>query len=376
MFAIGRQTLARRILLGTVPVTLAVIAILTLSNYWAAKRQILEGVDRETHIIARQAGSELGTFFSQRRHETADLSELPILRDYIKYRDYGLLEEAETYRREIILYFDRFAAKERVYSRIAFLDLQAREWAAVPGDAAAPSPRGFHPQLSASPKRGEVSDSGLGTGQGKAIDYWAGVFGDNGRLRGYIVLTCDLSSLRRLLEGMRVGREGRAVLLDSQDRELLVDRSPLAHPMVAEAPISGTPWRVRLTAKPEEFLAPLRNVQRWSLVAMVLAGLLLTVWIARWSLGLSRPIEEMALGTRHIAGGDLDFRFSPPPIEELKIAAGHREGALLRPRRALLGRPPERRDRGPLHPGSRGRQPLRGHLPEEAHPLGRDRHPE
>ncbi|MFH1725416.1 MAG: hypothetical protein ABII00_12465, partial [Elusimicrobiota bacterium] len=51
----GTISLARKIVYSIIPVALGMVVVLAVSNYMAAKRQILSGVDREIGILAGQA---------------------------------------------------------------------------------------------------------------------------------------------------------------------------------------------------------------------------------------------------------------------------------------------------------------------------------
>ena len=161
-------------------------------------------------------------------------------------------------------------------------------------------------------------DSGLPLGASRAMEWSVGVFDDEGRLRGSVALDCDMRHARFLLDRFRVGGEGRAFLLDEQNREVLSERTPFEDSLEAEARLPGTPWRVRLNARKKEFLSPLRRVQRWTALLSLTCSALILLWIGYWIREAARPIEAMAEATERIAAGDLDFRFIAPDIRELR----------------------------------------------------------
>ena len=125
--------------------------------------------------------------------------------------------------------------------------------------------------------------------------------------------------MRRILESFRSGEQGRALLVGAENSELLFSGAVFPSAMTGSAAIPGTPWRVTLEAKPEEFLAPLRKVGNWTLAfSLFILGLML-FWVGYLVRQAAQPIADMADGARRIAAGDLDFRFIAPPVSELRV---------------------------------------------------------
>ncbi|MFH1726247.1 MAG: ATP-binding protein, partial [Elusimicrobiota bacterium] len=310
---------ARKIVYSIIPVALGMVVVLAVSNYMAAKRQILSGVDREIGILAGQAAGNLAAFFGQRRDDALMLAESPVLHDYLKYLDYDLQEEAEAYRKQLGEYYSQFASKKGVYSRVAYCEASGREVAAgMPRGPAGLRAR-CGPWSRSVPPAGKVLDTGVPASGGRPMRYQVGVYDDQGRARGSIALSCDPANVRSLLDQVRIGEKGRALLADAQGRELLASRPAFPDAVYGEAAVPGSGLRVRLEAEPKEFLAPLRAVQRWTVLAALGAVTLILLWIGYLARKATRPIADMAEGTRKIAAGDLDFRFDPPAIRELRV---------------------------------------------------------
>ncbi len=312
----GPPTFVRTVIVGLLPVVLTLFLLLGLANYLTARRQILEGVQLELDTIAAQGGDDLAAFFARRREDAIYLADASLIRDYQKNKDYGLTQEAEAYRDELSRYLSRFAARAEIYSRVAYVDAGGRELAAgtPQGPGALRSGR-LLPPGKALP--GQVRHSGF-AGDRSSIDFTIGVFDEGERQRGSLMLTCDLRPVMRLLNAVQVGREGRAFLIDSRGRELLGARPSFGGGMTAEAAVGGTPWRIRLLAKPGEFLAPLARVQRWTFLFSLLACALVVLWIGLWVRSAVLPLRRLAEGTRRFAAGDLDFQFELPAIHELR----------------------------------------------------------
>lgn len=304
-----------------VPVILGLIGLLGLSNYYAARRQILAGVEREIQILTAQAAARLEAFFEARREDALALAQLPLLRDHLANLDYGLKQEAEEYRQELTLHLSEFSKKVGVYRTAAFVDPQGRERAVgSPEGPLKPSTMPPSAVLGTLPP-GQARDSGIPPGYPQTILYSAGVWDGQSKFRGNIVLICELDHVRTLLDTLRVGTHGQTLLVDAAGESLLGRSLPLTHRIFREAEIPGTPWRVRLLAKPDEFLGPLRHVQQSIAVLSLLAGLAALLWTQLKIRKTTRPIEKMAEGTQKIAAGELDYRFETPAIRELKTLA-------------------------------------------------------
>jgi len=317
--AAGDISLSSRILRRIIPLTLSSILLLGLASYFVAKQQILGSINREISATARQAADNMAAFFNLRQEDALSLSGAVPLHDYLKYRDYGLKEEAAALRREISQSYALFARHKGVYSRISYCDAQGHEVAAATAAGpAAPRPERFPLPI---PPRGEtrhtdISPQGQGPGE---ILYWIGVYDDQRLARGSIVLVCDLRYARRILARFRIGKQGRALLVGAEGRELLFSGAAFASALSGKAAISGTPWSVTLEVKPDEFLAPLRKVGNWTIVFSIFIMVLMFLWVAYLVRLATRPISDMAEGTKKITAGNLDFRFIPPPVRELRV---------------------------------------------------------
>src|SRR6185312_5983323 len=103
------------------PVILAVSGIVWL-QYSLARRELLTAVDRQIRGLAQAAAEDIDDLLEQRRRDLLTLSESPLIADYYRNVDYGLLDEAESYRKELERYLGNFAARTAVYARILYLD--------------------------------------------------------------------------------------------------------------------------------------------------------------------------------------------------------------------------------------------------------------
>src|SRR5688500_16661639 len=115
------ETLSHKMVMGILPAVLCVTVLMGAFGYYLVKRQILAGVQKEVDTLARQASLRLEAFFRQRRNDLESLSETPLIRSYMRNRDFGLEQEAEVYRWELNTHLRNFARRARVYDEIAYI---------------------------------------------------------------------------------------------------------------------------------------------------------------------------------------------------------------------------------------------------------------
>jgi signal transduction histidine kinase len=86
-------------------------------------------------VSAGQATTSGARYLKERASDLQTISENPSIRDYFENRFYGLMEEAEVYRREIerslLRFVDRINRNELIYRQVRYVDNQGREIAKV-----------------------------------------------------------------------------------------------------------------------------------------------------------------------------------------------------------------------------------------------------
>jgi len=86
-------------------------------------------------VSAGQAATSAARYLEDRGSDLHTIGENPSIRDYFDNRYYGLLEEAEVYRRDLehslVRFVDRMNRNERVYRQVRYVDDQGREIAKV-----------------------------------------------------------------------------------------------------------------------------------------------------------------------------------------------------------------------------------------------------
>ncbi|MDD2806720.1 MAG: ATP-binding protein [Elusimicrobiales bacterium] len=311
----GQGALARRFLLGVVPVSLAGILLLGVSAYYYTKRHITHSVNKELAAFSSGAAAGVSTFFRQRESDIETLSETSLLADYYNNVDYGLSEEAGQYRRELERYFGNFSKRARVYNRVYFANPAGRTVCGV--ESSVPLPAGGHTaarqlvkQLASGGARGTlVSPVSWDPRYGPVIIYARPVYDDLKKFRGAVVLEAGLRPLQYLLANLRVGYNSQAYITDLADAPVLAWRDDYrgapaaAGDFTARESIPGTDLRVMLVAPMSDFKAPLTSISRVTIFLGFFFGVLVWLVIYFTIKGMTRPLEKLVLATRALAEG-------------------------------------------------------------------------
>ncbi len=300
-------------------------------SYQLVKRQIVESVQQTMNGEALNTARTLEGFFQQRLNDLDSITETPLIADYNKNRGFGLVQEAEVYRRELEKYLANFSERAQVYYDISYISPDGRRVCSLRKGIAAEAyqasfPIGFLEHI----RRGKRFDPPLlrvVEGGPLVKRYAKPVFDEAGTFLGAIVTDCDMTNVEDILRVIRVGKLGRAYLEDADGKNVLdLPSARLTHTLRGAAPIKETEtnwrWQVVVTAPAREFLdEPLKQIFYLTLLFSVFASLFLILIIVTRVSDLMAPIQSMVEGTRRFASGDLTFRFPALASEELAILA-------------------------------------------------------
>jgi signal transduction histidine kinase len=304
------------------PVILAVSAIVWV-QYNMARHEILGAINKETDSLAKRLSSDIDELFAQRRRDLLTLAETPLISDYYRNADFGLLDEAGAYRRELERYLKNFAARTGVYSRIVYLN----ELGAVVAGAGPPltSSDRNRARDAAFLKARAAGPGGMWTssvmerpGVGAVVYYLKPVYDEAGKFKGELGLVYDLSSLREKLRGVVVGRRGRAYL--QTETGLRVEgRSPSGDGelLTATSPLRDRPWTVVVEAPLDDFLGPLKTVRDAALLTSLLGLAGLVVILLLLVRSITRPIAALVAAAGKVGAGDFTQRIPDAGTDEL-----------------------------------------------------------
>lgn len=314
-----------KLLLAILPLVAVGISAVVSMQYIMTRRQILPEIHKDIRAAAERGARTIDDLLRQRQSDLLTLSETPLIADYYHNVEYGLLDEARTYQRELERYFLHFAQRSLVYARILYLDRNGREVCRIDRDRIGPAGRGdpqapwFAEAAKMRPGAWWTSPmTGLADG-GWAVWYAKPVHDETGRLAGVLALCYELSQVDTVLKDAKVGRTGRAFLRTSDGtfpREL--GPVPAGRGLLAgERLLHGLPWTLVVEAPLDEFLGPLRTIRNAAVFTAFLgiaALLAVLLWLVR---SITRPVAALADAARRIGEGDLAHRIERLGDDEL-----------------------------------------------------------
>ena len=317
------RTISWRLLLAILPLVALGVGTIVWMQYLMTRRQILSEIHKEIRAVAERGARNIDDLLQQRRDDLFTLSETPLISDYYHNIDYQLLDEAETYRRELEQYLLHFSQRAQVYARILYIDKTGREVCRIEGrrvearktaDLTAPY---FVDARKLRPGAWWISPITSLPDGSSAVYYAKPLHDEEGRPAGVLVLGYDLSRIGAILRATKVGRTGQAFVRTAANvfppGAGLSSRSLLA----AESPLKEMPWKLVVEAPLEDFLDPLRSIRNAAVFTTFLGiGLLFGVllWLVR---SITRPVAALADAARRIGEGDLGHRIARVGDDEL-----------------------------------------------------------
>jgi len=322
------SSLSWKLLAAILPPVLLAVSGIVWFQYVMARREILRAINKEAASTAKRLASNVDELFEQRRRDMLTLSETPLIADYYRNVDFGLLDEAGAYRKELDRYLRNFSARTGVYARIAYLDAHG----AVVAEANAPPTQARERSRDASfLKARESGRGGLWTssiedrpGVGPVVYYAKPIFDDLGGFKGVLSATYDLSRLRENLRSVVVGRRGRAYIQAEGDRRV-EGRPPSEHgleQLTAKSPLTGRPWSVVVESPLDDFLGPLRTVRNTALLTTLFGMGGLVVILLLLVRSITRPIAALVTAAGKVGEGDFTQRLPDGGTDEIGRLSG------------------------------------------------------
>ena len=314
--------LSWKLLAAILPSVVIAVSAVAWLEYAAARRQILGGINREVQFLSQRAAREIDDVERRRRQDLLTLSDTPLIADYYHNVDFGLLDEAESYRKELERYLLDFARRSRDYLEVVYIGASGQEAVRVSRGQAAPRRDARAAPYFARARRmaaGEwwcsdiVEDPNVGTAQ-----YWVRSARDEvGEFKGALVLVFDFHRVEDILrEGVAPGERARAYIRTADWTFPRV--APGGREMLsAQTDLWERPWTVFVEVPVESALAPLKTVKRAAfLTALVgLAALVLTIFL--WVRSVTGPVARLAAAARRLGEGDLSHRVLVTSSDEI-----------------------------------------------------------
>ena len=305
----GPGSLYWKLLAGIVPVVLLGVALIVWVHYAFAKKEIMTAIDRENRLLSQLAAASIDDLLRQRGHDLQTLSETPLIADYYNNTDFGLRAEAASCREQLKKYFQGFAKRTRVYSRIAYWDASGREVASVPEG------NGPCPCFQEAKRRGAWVSDVLERPKGPTVCYGKAVYSEAGEFKGVLTLGYSLAQMGTMLEGVERGRSDFAYI-EAGGRRFPDKRSP-GETLSAKTALFERPWSVVVETPLAEALKPLRTIRDVVFGTAMVGVTLLLVCIFFLVRSSTRPIAALVEAARKLGAGDLSHRVEAEGCEEV-----------------------------------------------------------
>ncbi|MEK7288191.1 MAG: sensor histidine kinase, partial [Elusimicrobiota bacterium] len=316
-----------KLLVLILPCSVAAVGLVNGFSYIQLRAFALSELENNVSSLAEKIAGDIDHELVQRAGDLLTLAGNPLYLDYHNNADYGLGEEAAMNRTSIENFLAAFAHRAQVYPEIFYLDLQGREICRIeqgrPRPILAPSHQGayFAQALAHADSSDGVSTFAPAGSKGEALIYFSKSIADQaGRPAGVLVLGYSLKTLENYLApaGIAAGH-GLASIRDRGGRLLAGDLGNFSDPIEREAATAVQPWRVRVVLAGEYYMAPFRRIRGWSLVIGLLAAVSMVVLIIFAVRSITGPMRDLAVATRELARGNLDWRVKVHAPYELEI---------------------------------------------------------
>lgn len=308
-------SLSARLLVWILPIALAAMSAVSAASYLISRRVILQETQKGIEAVTWTAAAQVKAYFEQRHNDLVTIAQSPLFRDHYMNVGYGLEQEAEVYRREILRMLVDLERRARAYPRLSYLDASGREVCRVEGGRVVERPgpyqgRDFFDSLKRLRSGQRITTAITKVSWQRAPVVWYGTpFKDEaGRFHGALVFTVSLQPVYDSLGRIHLGVSGRSLLSGRRRGSLLKEYAADTETLTSEAPISGIPWSVVTVVNRGDFLENLTWVSTATFILLLLTAAALIFAITRQVRALLMPLQGLAAASRAYADGDLDVR--------------------------------------------------------------------
>lgn len=327
---LARRSIALRLLVSIIPITLLGILLVGGAAYYITKQHIVETVKKDIHTLGFEASQNISSFLNQRKNDLDTLSEQPLFADHYNNLEFGLEQEAETYRKEIEIYLANFSKRAKVYKGIYYLNPEGREICRIESSEIRPA-AGYFPYDSLIQELRDLRSQEhfmsvpmVASHLGLTVFYAKALYNNIQKRKGIIVLACDLKPVEEILGRLRTGSSGVVYLADANKAPLLPASVPFDRFyegntafFSVSSPVSGTPWQVSVLANMEDFLKPLNRIRFICSMLIVFCGALTVIVIYFRIRYLIGPIKKLMEATERLASGNLPERIRVKGNDEI-----------------------------------------------------------
>lgn len=352
-----KSSISVKLLVFILPLVCLPIGILGFFSIKAAEQRVNRLVRHEQMIKVEGAADRIEDILNKCRIDLQTLSGLPVLEDFYIAKTFRLAAETEFHRENIRRLFREFIMRCPYYYRIRLLGMAGEEFIGASALQHASVSADVNASVFKNARlagRGEIhySDIVYSSAKGGHLMLWVMPFYSSWHeFSGFVVIELDYEGILRLVNRIRVGQDGYAFMVDSQDRviahpgyapyQMARDQFPESSlrdliedmnrggsswksyrfegslKVAAYAPIGTMGWSLAVTIPVAELGREAAAV-KMRVIEVAAAVLVFGVLgVGLLSYYLLRPVRELAAATNRIAAGDLTHKISIQSRDEL-----------------------------------------------------------
>jgi len=314
-----------------VPIALVAVLIMGGSAYYVTKQHIIRTVRQDIKTLGFEAAQSIANHLRQRSNDLDALTETPFFANHFNNVEFGLLQEAEAYRREIEKYLAAFSRRTGAYSGIYYLNADGSELARV--ERSEVQTRGARPAVAEAAARVSslarddkyISDPVDLPDLGPTMFYAKGLYNDAGQQKGAVVLGASLFPVQAVLARLQAASAGSARLVNESGALVQLWSATQQGPtedkdfsrFLIEVPESD--WNIEVATNLDNFLGPLKRIRAISAILILVVGFAAGVIIYTRIRRLIRPIQTLVTATESLAEGNLATRVPVTSNDEIGL---------------------------------------------------------
>ncbi|MBP2627437.1 MAG: mcpA 1 [Firmicutes bacterium] len=321
------NSIRTKLLVAIISLFILSLGMLAGLNYWQAKNNVVQGVERELTITTESNSRQIGMWLDIRKTELNTLANSPIL--------------VSGNREAMVAYIKTEMRNNPLYENIFWTDDKGN-YVDINGFTGSSVNRPYFKE--AMTGKIAITDPILSPTTGKMVTVIALPIKNEGHITGLLVGAINVEHVVKTVTEAKVGHTGYAYLIKSDgtvvihpDKEIMgkvnIKEDPNSTPALkaavekmvqgekgvtsyqykgvpkylAYAPVPGTPWAMGMAVNEDEALQQLAAL-KWTSLVMIAAVLMLAIFAVIMLTNLMvKPLRTLEAVASRIAGGDLSI---------------------------------------------------------------------